>query len=76
MKRDTEEYIQNCDKCFEHKPKLLQDLASQDLPLGVIIDTPDFTRGGGNNGLASFYAGVTIVRGKMGCHMETGGMIN
>ena len=39
-------------------------MASQDLPPGVIIDTPDFTRGGGNYGLASFYPGVTIVGGK------------
>jgi len=25
MKTEIEEYIQNCDKCFEHKPKLLID---------------------------------------------------
>jgi len=25
MKADTEEYIQNCQKCFEHKPKLSAD---------------------------------------------------
>jgi len=42
-------------------------LASQNLPPGVIIDTPDFTRGG-NYGLASFYPGVTIVGVRIGCH--------
>jgi len=25
MKKVIEEYIQNCDRCFEHKPKLLTD---------------------------------------------------
>jgi len=43
-------------------------LASRDLPPAVIIHMPVFTWGGkgGNYGLASFYPGVTVVRGKNG----------
>jgi len=59
MKTEIEEYIQNCDKCFEHKPMLLTDrpeLHPIPVPskawslvgIGCITNLPETARGNKN----------------------------